>query len=104
MLIILNNSGIEVFNPKINTQSLEHQGCEVDMTTEPTNDKNKNNLVHSIVANGYKLKLKNNEMQYIKKSLVKVYEYKSNDNSINNINSINRINSIYSFNSIKSII
>ena len=81
LLIILNNSGIEVFKPKINTQSLEHQGCEVGMTTEPTNDKNKNNLVHSIVANGYKLQLKNNEIHYIKKALVKVYEYNSNENN-----------------------
>ena len=85
MLIILNNSGIEVFNPKINTQSLEHQGCEVDLTTEPTNDKNKNNLIHSIVANGYKLTLKNNEIQYIKKALVKVYEYNTNENNNNKV-------------------
>jgi hypothetical protein len=79
LLIILNNSGIEVFNPEINTQSLEHQGCEVDMTTEATKDKNKNNLVHSIVAKGYKMTLKNNEIHYIKKALVKVFEYKNND-------------------------
>ncbi len=79
LLIILNNSGIEVFNPEINTQSLEHQGCEVDMTTEATKDKNKNNLVHSIVAKGYKMTLKNNEIHYIKKALVKVFEYKNNE-------------------------
>lgn len=85
MLIILNNSGIEVFNPKINTQSLDHQGCEVDMTTVSTNDKNKNNLVHSIVANGFKLTLKDNEIQYIKKALVKVYEYKINENNNNKV-------------------
>jgi hypothetical protein len=53
------------------------------MTTEPTNDKNKNNLVHSIVASGYKLTLKNNEIQYIKKALVKVYEYNNADNNSN---------------------
>jgi hypothetical protein len=79
LLIILNNSGIEVFNPEINTQSLEHQGCEVDMTTEATKDKNKNNLVHSIVAKGYKMTLKNNEIKKKKKALVKVFEYKNND-------------------------
>jgi len=81
---VLNNSGIEIFKPELNIQSLDHQGCEVDMTTEPTNDKNKNNLVHSIVANGYKLTLKNNEIQYIKKALVKVYEY----NNVNNNNNV----------------
>ena len=75
LLIILNNSGIEIFRPALNIQSLDHQGCEVDINTEPTNDKNKNNLIHSVVANGYKLNLKDNEIVYIKKSLVKVYEH-----------------------------
>ena len=75
LLIILNNSGIEAFTPALNIQSLDHQGCEVDINTEPTNDKNKNNLIHSVVANGYKLNLKDNEIIYIKKSLVKVYEH-----------------------------
>ena len=75
LLIILNNSGIETFTPTLNIQSLDHQGCEVDINTEPTNDKNKNNLIHSVVANGYRLNLKDNEIIYIKKSLVKVYEH-----------------------------
>jgi molecular chaperone GrpE (heat shock protein) len=75
LLIILNNSGIETFTPALNIQSLDHQGCEVDINTEPTNDKNKNNLIHSVVTNGYKLNLKDNEIVYIKKSLVKVYEH-----------------------------
>ena len=75
LLIILNNSGIETYTPALNIQSLDHQGCEVDINTEPTNDKNKNNLIHSVVANGYKLNLKDNEIIYIKKSLVKVYEH-----------------------------
>ena len=76
LLIILNNSGIEIFRPALNIQSLDHQGCEVDINTEPTNDKNKNNLIHSVVANGYKLTLKDNDIHYIKKALVKVYEFK----------------------------
>jgi len=75
LLIILNNSGIETYTPALNIQSLDHQGCEVDINTEPTNDKNKNNLIHSVVTNGYKLNLKDNEIIYIKKSLVKVYEH-----------------------------
>ena len=75
LLIILNNSGIETFTPALNIQSLDHQGCEVDINTEPTNDKNKNDLIHSVVTNGYKLNLKDNEIIYIKKSLVKVYEH-----------------------------
>jgi|TARA_B110000208_G_scaffold97529_1_gene121942 flagellar motility protein MotE (MotC chaperone) len=77
LLIVLNNSGIETFTPELNIQSLDYQGCEVDINTEPTNDKNKNNLIHSIVSNGYKLTLKDSDIHYIKKALVKVYEYKN---------------------------
>ena len=77
LLITLNNSGIEAFTPELNIQSLDHQGCEVDIITEPTSDKNKNNLIHSIVANGYKLTLKDSDIHYIKKALVKVYEFKN---------------------------
>ena len=82
LLITLNNSGIEAFTPELNIQSLDHQGCEVDIITEPTSDKNKNNLIHSIVANGYKLTLKDSDIHYIKKALVKVYEFK-NDMIVN---------------------
>tara|TARA_B110001450_G_scaffold144174_1_gene134851 strand:- start:87 stop:776 length:690 start_codon:yes stop_codon:yes gene_type:complete len=75
LLIILNNSGIEPFTPNLNTQSLDHHGCEVDINTEPTIDKSKNNLIHSVVAKGYKLILKNQDIRYIRKALVKVFEY-----------------------------
>ena len=76
LLIILNNSGIEPFVPDLNIQSLDHQGCEVDINTEPTNDKSKNNLIHSVVSKGYKLNLKDGTTNFIKKALVKVYEFK----------------------------
>ena len=76
LLIILNNSGIEPFVPDLNIQSLDHQGCEVDINTEPTNDKSKNNLIHSVVSKGYKLNLKDGTNNFIKKALVKVYEFK----------------------------
>ena len=75
LLIILNNSGIEPFAPNLNTQSLDHHGCEVDINTELTMDKSKNNLIHSVVANGFKLTLKDSDTHYIKKALVKVYEF-----------------------------
>lgn len=75
LLIILNNSGIEPFTPELNIQSLDHQGCEVDINTEPTKDKNKNDLIHSVIARGYKLNLKDGVTLYIKKALVKVFEF-----------------------------
>ena len=79
LLIVLNNSGIETFTPNLNIQSLDHQGCEVDISTEPTTDKSKNNLIHSVVANGFKLTLKDSDTHYIKKALVKVYEFKNTE-------------------------
>ena len=79
LLIVLNNSGIETFPPNLNIQSLDHQGCEVDISTEPTTDKSKNNLIHSVVANGFKLTLKDSDIHYIKKALVKVYEFKNTE-------------------------
>ena len=79
LLIVLNNSGIEAFTPELNIQSLDHQGCEVDISTEPTTDKSKNNLIHSVVANGFKLTLKDSDSHYIKKALVKVYEFKNTE-------------------------
>ncbi len=75
LLIVLNNSGIEKFTPDLNIQSLDHHGCEVDINTASTDDKSKNNLIHSVVANGFKLTLKSNDIHYIKKALVKVFEY-----------------------------
>ena len=79
LLIVLNNSGIETFTPNLNIQSLDHQGCEVDISTEPTTDKSKNNLIYSVVANGFKLTLKDSDTHYIKKALVKVYEFKNTE-------------------------
>jgi len=79
LLIVLNNSGIETFTPNLNIQSLDHHGCEVDISTEPTTDKSKNNLIHSVVANGFKLTLKDSDIHYIKKALVKVYEFKNTE-------------------------
>jgi hypothetical protein len=75
LLIVLNNSGIEKFTPDLNIQSLDHHGCEVDINTASTDDKSKNNLIHSVVASGFKLTLKSNDIHYIKKALVKVFEY-----------------------------
>ena len=45
--------------------------------TELSHDKikSKNNLIHSVVAKGYKLILKNQDIRYIRKALVKVFEY-----------------------------
>ncbi len=83
LLIVLNNSGVESFEPKINTSSLDDHSCEVDVSTEITDDQNKNNLICSILRKGYMIKTKENQVVYIKKALVKVYEYKQKEDNIN---------------------
>tara|TARA_B100000902_G_scaffold398196_1_gene464162 strand:+ start:1265 stop:1981 length:717 start_codon:yes stop_codon:yes gene_type:complete len=83
LMIVLNNSGIESFAPKENTSSLDDHSCEVDIETETTNDLNKNNLIFSTLRKGYKLKTTENQVIFIKKALVKVFEYKEKEDNIN---------------------
>lgn len=76
LLIILNNSGVETFSPTLNTSALENQGCEIDLVTESTDDKKKENLIFSVMRKGYRIELKKDNFLYVKKALVKVYEHK----------------------------
>ena len=32
-------------------------------------------MIHSVLKGGYRIQLKNNDFKYVKKALVKVYEY-----------------------------
>tara|TARA_Y100000992_G_scaffold161695_1_gene108308 strand:+ start:70 stop:786 length:717 start_codon:yes stop_codon:yes gene_type:complete len=84
LLIVLNNSGVESFEPKENTSSLDDHSCEVDVITEETNDQNKNNFIVSTLRRGYKIKTTENQVIYVKKALVKVYEYKKKEDNITN--------------------
>ncbi len=82
LLIVLNNSGIESFEPKVNTSSLDDHSCEVDVVTEITNDQNKNNFIASTLRKGYRIKTTENDVIYIKKALVRVYEFQNKDDRI----------------------
>ena len=82
LLIVLNNSGVESFEPKQNTPSLDDHSCEVDIETETTNDQKKNNLIFSTLRKGYKINTTENQVIYIKKALVKVYEYREKADTI----------------------
>ena len=75
LIIVLNNSGVESFSPKINTQSLDDISCEVDINTVKTSEEAKNNLIADVLRPGYKIQLNDNQVKYIKKALVKVFEY-----------------------------
>ncbi len=82
LLIVLNNSGVESFEPKLNTSSLEDHSCEVDVSTEIIDDQSKNNLICSILKKGYMIKTTENQVVYLKKALVKVYEYQAKKDNI----------------------
>ena len=72
--IVLTNSGVEKFSPEINKNILEINGCSPTIETKKTKDKNKVNLISSIIKPGYRLQTKENEFIVLKNSEVKVYE------------------------------
>ena len=72
--IVLTNSGVEKFNPEINKNILEINGCSPTIETKKTKDKNKVNLISSVIKPGYRLQTKENEFIVLKNSEVKVYE------------------------------
>ena len=72
--IVLINSGVEKFSPEINKNLLEINGCSPSIETKKTKDKNKVNLISSVIKPGYKLQTKENEFIVLKNSEVQVYE------------------------------
>ena len=72
--IVLTNSGVEKFSPEINKNLLEINGCSPSIETKKTKDKNKVNLISSVIKPGYRLQTKENEFIVLKNSEVKVYE------------------------------
>ena len=72
--IVLTNSGVEKFSPEINKNILEINGCSPSIETKKTKDKNKVNLISSVIKPGYRLQTKENEFIVLKNSEVKVYE------------------------------
>ena len=59
LLIILDNASIEKFSPKLLSSAINNIGCEVDNSTEKTNQRDKNDLIQSVLKPGYKLILNN---------------------------------------------
>lgn len=75
LLITLNNSGIETFEPKLGTSAIEDHSCEIDPSTEKTHEELKNDMIYSVLKKGYKLSLGNGVDKIIKKSTVRVFEF-----------------------------
>lgn len=72
--IILINSGVEKFSPEINQNVLEINGCSPSIETKKTREKNKVNLISSVIKPGYRLQIKENDFIILKNSEVQVYE------------------------------
>ena len=72
--IILMNSGVEKFSPEINQNVLEFNGCSPSIETKKTKEKNKVNLISSVIKPGYRLQIKENDFIILKNSEVQVYE------------------------------
>ena len=79
LLIILEQFGVENFEPDLNTSNLNQPGCTAQPNTEPTNDLKKINLIHSVIKPGYKIEFKKGEVTFIKKAEVKVYGLRENN-------------------------
>ena len=75
--IVLTNSGVEKFSPEINQNVLEINGCSPAIETKKTKDKNKVNLISSVIRPGYRLQAKENEFIILKNSEVQVFELES---------------------------
>jgi len=82
LLIILDQFGIEKFEPELNTSNLNQPGSTAHFITEPTENENKVNLIHSVIRPGYKTEFKKGESIYIKKAEVKVYSLIKKDENI----------------------
>ena len=75
--IVLTNSGVEKFSPKINQNVLEINGCSPAIETKKTKDKSKVNLISNVIKPGYRLQAKENEFIILKNSEVQVFELES---------------------------
>ena len=75
--IVLTNSCVEKFSPEINKNILEINGCYPSIETKKTKDKNKVNLISSVIKPGYRLQTKENEFIILKNSEVQVFELES---------------------------
>ena len=73
--------------PMQSTQTTEnlswfHAVLTVYVSTE-LNDEKKNNLIFKTLKKGYKIQAAEDKTIYLKKALVKVYEYKKKEDNIN---------------------
>ena len=74
LISLLNNNNVSQFDVPLGTNTLEHSDkCDVIPETVPHDDPSKIHTVESIVDNGYRVYIKEDEWKLIKKVKVRVY-------------------------------
>ena len=71
--LLLSAQGVEKYTPEIDRPITEIDGCKAVETID-TNDNSKINFIHSVIKDGYKLQLTNNEIKIISDAEVVVYK------------------------------
>ena len=74
LMSLLNNNNVSQFDIPIGSNTLElSDKCDVVPETVPTDDESKLHTVESIIDNGYRIQIKDDEWKLIKKVKVKVF-------------------------------
>ena len=71
--LLLSAQGVEKYTPEIDRPITEIDGCKA-VETINTTDNSKINFIHSVIKDGYKLQLNNNEIKIISDAEVIVYK------------------------------
>ena len=71
--LLLLAQGVEKYTPEIDKPITEIDGCKAVETID-TSDNSKINFIHSVIKDGYKLQLTNNEIKIISDAEVVVYK------------------------------
>ena len=72
--IALSSSGIEKFEPNLNENIMEVIGCTPSKITKKTTDRNKINLISSVIKPGYRILIRDDKFNYIKNAEVEIFE------------------------------
>ena len=71
--LLLSAQGVEKYTPEIDRPITDIDGCKA-VETINTTDNSKINFIHSVIKDGYKLQLNNNEIKIISDAEVIVYK------------------------------
>jgi len=77
--ITISSAGIEKYNPEINSNILEVEGCNASFHTNKTKDFKKVNLISRVIRPGYRMQVKENKFNFIRNAEVEIFELEKNE-------------------------